>query len=128
MGRRVPCRCRLTDEATVREALDTVIDPCSRAVGAPAGLVELGVVRAVTVGSGDDGEWVRVVLGLTDPTCVMGPAFMESAYEVVRALPGVCAVVVAFEDDSTAWSPQDMAPAYRRRLAVVRQNGARPLR
>jgi metal-sulfur cluster biosynthetic enzyme len=113
----------LTDEAAVRGALDTVIDPCSRAAGAPAGLVELGVVRSVAVRTGDDGERVRVVLGLTDPTCVMGPTFVESAHEAVRALPGVCAVEVAFEEDSTAWSPQDMTPAYRRRLSVLRQKG-----
>ncbi|WNV77095.1 iron-sulfur cluster assembly protein [Geodermatophilus sp. DSM 44513] len=110
----------MTDEAAVRAALDRVIDPCSVAAGAPAGLAELGIVREVAVTDGRDGRLVRVVLGLTDPTCMMGPSFVHSAREALLALPWVAGAEVTYDEDSTSWSPSDMAPHYRRRLSLVR--------
>ncbi len=126
MERRVRGRDAVIDEAAVRSALDSVVDPCSVAAGAPAGLAELGIVRDVALTREADGCRVRVLLGLTDPTCMMGPAFMESAREAVLGLAGVTSVEVAFDSDSTAWSPQDMAPDYHRRLAIVRTARGRP--
>jgi metal-sulfur cluster biosynthetic enzyme len=105
-------------EAAVRTALDTVVDPCSEVVGVPAGLVEMGLVRELEVETAEAGATVRVTIGVTEPTCLMGPALASGARERVSAVPGVTRVEVTLCDDD--WMPSDMAPAYRARLAAHR--------
>jgi hypothetical protein len=39
----------MLDEARVRTTLNTIVDPCSRAAGAPAGIAEMGLVRQIEV-------------------------------------------------------------------------------
>lgn len=104
----------------VRAALDTVTDPCSQAVGAPAGLCEMGLVRSVEATPGPGGAAVSVVLTLTDAGCLLGAEFVARAEERVAALPGVADVEVRL-DHRMDWSPGDMDPAYRDRLAVARR-------
>jgi metal-sulfur cluster biosynthetic enzyme len=108
------------DESAVRRALDRIVDPCSVAASAPAGLDSMGLVRDVVVRPGDTGARVAVRIAVTEPNCVMGPSFLASAREVLAAMEGVADVDVSL-DDAGDWSPADMDPAYATRLADVRR-------
>jgi len=60
----------------VKEALQEVLDPCSVGRGVPAGLVDMGMVKAVEVGSTPDGHAVVAVeLRITSPACTFQPYF-----------------------------------------------------
>lgn len=104
----------------MRAALNTVLDPCSEVAGLPAGIVEMGLVRSLDVHDGPDGARVRVAIGVTEPTCLMGPSFVSGARERLAAVPGVAEVEVTLSSDPD-WSPLDMSPDYRARLAEHRR-------
>jgi metal-sulfur cluster biosynthetic enzyme len=108
------------DEATVWTTLNTIVDPCSRAAGAPAGIAEMGLVRQLEVQQSPEGARIRVVIGVTEPGCLMGAAFVNDACTRLRALPGVAEVQVSM-DQAFDWTPQDMSPAYQTRLEQLRQ-------
>jgi metal-sulfur cluster biosynthetic enzyme len=110
-------------EAEVRAVLNEIIDPCSRAAGEPAGLVDMGLVRAIEVQ--DEGTRVEVVLALTEPTCLMGFPFMRSARERLTALPGVERVDVTL-DPSFEWTPTELHAAYSARLEQRRASRSAP--
>lgn len=103
----------------VREALNAIVDPCSVAAGAPAGLVDLGLVRRLDVSSTPAGTRVRVSIGVTEPGCMMGASFAIKAQELLATLPEVAVAEVAL-DHAADWTPEDIAPSYRLRLAEVR--------
>jgi len=105
-------------EEAVRAALDSVVDPCSEVAGVPAGLCEMGLVRSLEIDRDVGGAAVRIRIGVTEPTCLMGPALATGARERVAAVPGVARVDVTLCDDD--WEPADMTPAYRERLAAHR--------
>jgi metal-sulfur cluster biosynthetic enzyme len=109
------------NEAEVRAALNEIVDPCSAAAGAPAGLDEMGLVREVEVRSEPTGARVRVTIGLTQPLCLMGIPFMNSARERLSGLPGVAEVEVSLAS-GIDWTPARLAPAYRERLERVRRS------
>ncbi|MEU3618028.1 iron-sulfur cluster assembly protein [Streptomyces sp. NPDC006872] len=108
-------------ERQVRELLNNVIDPCSAAAGAPAGLDDMGLVRAVDIEPGPDGVRVRVALAITEPGCLMGLPFQATAYEQLLGLDGVARVDVTLDPD-VEWSEADLSPEYARRLAEVRSS------
>jgi metal-sulfur cluster biosynthetic enzyme len=99
----------------VEEAVDSVVDPCSAVAGAPAGLAEMGLVQAVDVSGGE----VSILLRVTHPSCFVAPLFLRWVEEAVAAVPGVAFVRVRLAED-TDWTPADMSPAYRSRLAERR--------
>jgi metal-sulfur cluster biosynthetic enzyme len=99
----------------VEEAVDSVVDPCSAAAGMPAGLAEMGLVQAVDVSGGD----VSILLRVTHPSCFVAPLFLRWVEEAVAAVPGVASVRVRLAEE-TDWTPADMSPAYRARLAEHR--------
>jgi metal-sulfur cluster biosynthetic enzyme len=107
-------------EQDIRAALDEIVDPCSRAAGAPAGLGEMGLVRDVRVEPGPAGARVSVVLALTEPTCLMGIPFVTSARERLAALEGVAHVDVSLAANFE-WTPAELSPAYAERLERVRE-------
>jgi metal-sulfur cluster biosynthetic enzyme len=107
-------------ETEIRAALDEIVDPCSTAAGAPAGLDEMGLVRQVEIRDGPKGADLRVTIGLTQPLCLMGIPFMKSARERLEAMPGVAEVDVSLES-GLDWTPARLAPAYRGRLERVRR-------
>lgn len=109
----------MSDSELIRRTLDTIIDPCSAAAGVPVGIVSMGLLRDLSIASGPEGVTVRVTLGLTEPTCLMGYAFVPQARALLAALPGVAAVEVRLEPNA-GWSEADMAPAYRALLAERR--------
>ena len=113
-------------EHDVRAAIDTIIDPCSRAAGAPAGLVAMGLVRTLEIATSPEGARVLVTVGVTEYGCLMGPAFAEAVEQVLRELPGVAAVDVEL-DAAFDWMPEDMSPRYRATLAERRRRARRHL-
>lgn len=106
----------MVTEADVMRTLDGIGDPCSAAAGAPGSIVEMGLVRSVTVDRGI----VGVDLWLTEPTCLMGPAFVRTARERIAGLPGVTTVDVVITS-GLDWRPSDMRPEYAARLAEARR-------
>jgi metal-sulfur cluster biosynthetic enzyme len=53
--------------------LERVIEPCSVAMGNPANICEMGLIEGVTLIGGR----ARVVLCLTDPSCINYDALMQ---------------------------------------------------
>jgi metal-sulfur cluster biosynthetic enzyme len=107
-------------EASVRAALDTVLDPCSVVAGAPAGLDTMGLVREVTVTERPSGAHVEAVIGVTEPSCLMGVTFLRDCRAVLEAMPGVDDFHVRF-DHQLRWDESMMKPSYRVELRATRQ-------
>jgi metal-sulfur cluster biosynthetic enzyme len=99
----------------VEAALNTVVDPCSVAAGAPAGLLDMGLISQLEIDGGD----VTVAVRVTHPSCLMAPVFLAQVQEALDGLGGV-ATVHASLDPSFEWTPADMSDAYRERLAARR--------
>lgn len=106
--------------AEVRARLNAIVDPCSLAAGAPAGIDEMGLVRAVNIKATPGGAVIRVRIGLTEPGCMIGASFVARAHECLEPLPGVASVEVTLEHDCD-WTPADLDPGYARRLHAVRE-------
>lgn len=70
-------RVELSDDQ-VRERLSTIIDPCSAGHGRPTDIVSFGLVREVR-----GGKVPRVVLHLTEPTCMYQLWFMRQVRDAV---------------------------------------------
>ncbi len=101
-------------------SLETIVDPCSRAMGAPAGLVSLGLVRDVEISQEpESGASVRVTLCLTEPGCLMGAVFQETVQRQLAELPNVAEVDVRI-DYGHVWDPQQLEPTYKARLTQIR--------
>jgi metal-sulfur cluster biosynthetic enzyme len=111
----------LREEISAR--LEGIIDPCSVASGAPAGLVSMGLVREVYVEDRREGAHVRVTLCITEPGCLMGALFKLTAERELAQLAGVAEVDVRV-DYGYVWGPEEMTDEYRRRLAEVRARRA----
>ena len=114
---------RETADATWK-VLEGIVDPCSTAVGAPVGLVSLGLVLDVSVHGAPGAAIVNVELGITEPGCMMQGIFSATAEREIRALPGVTDVIVNI-DHGHVWDPADMAADYQERLAKVREERRR---
>ena len=106
-------------EAEIRAALDGVLDPCSVAAGAPAGLAEMGLIRALELSDGEDGASIRVRIGVTEPGCLMGASFAAQARARLELLDGVAHVEIEL-DHANDWMPSDIDPGYQQRLDAVR--------
>ncbi len=113
-------------EETVREVLNTILDPCSVNAGAPGGLVDMGLVRSASVDVGPDGLTVHARLCVTEPSCVMGHLFVKEARQRLGALAGVDHLDIAM-DPSLGWRESSMAPDLRDRLEVARAESRRRL-
>ncbi len=107
------------NEATVRAALNEILDPCSVVAGAPAGIGEMGLIRRLEVRDAPGGVAVEVHIGVTEPGCMMGASFAIRARERLEALAGVTDVDVRL-DHAADWDPTDIDPAYAERLAAIR--------
>jgi metal-sulfur cluster biosynthetic enzyme len=110
----------MISEAEVRAVLNRIIDPCSRAAGCPAGLDEMGLVRAVDLTPSESGTHVRVVIAVTEYGCLMGAPFAMEARQRLSALGSIASVCVEL-DDRFDWDLDDLSPTYRERLARHRR-------
>lgn len=109
----------------VLDVLNRIVDPCSAAAGVPAGLVDMGLVRSVSVQQGEVGPLIEVALLTTHPFCMMGAVFISEATERLASLPGAPEVRVAL-DASVPWSPDLMKPDYAARLNANRAERGHP--
>jgi metal-sulfur cluster biosynthetic enzyme len=106
-------------EQDVRAVLNQIVDPCSRVAGAPAGLVDMGLIRRLALTEGAGGVEVHLVIGVTEYGCLIAPAFASEARKLLSALPGVAVVDIDL-DREFDWEPADMSAAYRQQLAQRR--------
>jgi metal-sulfur cluster biosynthetic enzyme len=110
----------MKNEADVRRILDTIVDPCSRAAGAPAGISEMGMVPDITITPGEENKVdVRVHLIVTHPFCMMSNLFVKEIIERLGAEDWVGKAEVDF-DPGILWTPDRMNPEYAERLEAVR--------
>ena len=96
---------RLTADG-VKALLNDIVDPCSRAVGRPLGLVDMGLAYEVSVSN----RKVVVRLGVTDPRCMMAAVFLAEARSRLAPLVGARALEIALEDKEI-WTPARMNAA-----------------
>lgn len=102
----------------VRAALESIYDPCSFSAVMPVNIVDLGLVRSVTV---DDEGDVEIRIGATSPGCVLCPSVIwRGVQETVAALDGVRSATVSM-DTEFFWTPADMKEETRRALDARRQ-------
>ncbi|MCU1653236.1 MAG: hypothetical protein JWQ60_4385 [Pseudonocardia sp.] len=106
-------------EGDVRAVLNQIIDPCSRVAGAPVGLVDMGLIRRLTVTPGVGTVDVHMVIGVTEYGCLLAPSFASEARKLLDALPGIGVIDIEL-DAEFDWEPRDMSVAYRRHLAERR--------
>lgn len=99
----------------VEEALDTIVDPCSAAIGKPVGLKTMGLVKRLGIEREDDGLRVELELRVTSPCCMMGPSFTQQAKEKLALLPEIVHVDVSISPEID-WTPGHMDPSYRATL------------
>lgn len=98
----------LTD--AVWSGLDQVVDPCSVAAGAPAGLVTMGMVSRVVVHA--DERTAEVTIKLTHPSCFMAPFFLQQVRSELASIDELQRVDVDL-DEAWDWTPAEMDPDYR---------------
>jgi metal-sulfur cluster biosynthetic enzyme len=108
----------VTTEEIVLRALQDVNDPCSVSVGCPISVVDMGIVRSVSVDVKTGA--VDVIMRLTAPGCMYQLAFQRDVRQRLECLDGVTSVTVDFDSDFE-WSEDEIAPAARVRLAATRQ-------
>jgi len=105
--------------AAVLARLEAIVDPCSVAAGARAGLVSMGLVGDITIERRPEGAQLDVTLFVTEPTCIMGAIFEAAAQRDLAALPGVAGVTVR-TDRTRLWTREAMSEDYRNRLKQFR--------
>jgi metal-sulfur cluster biosynthetic enzyme len=84
----------------VRAELRTVPEPCGLLMRDPIDICAMGLVDSVECDGGD----VRIVLVLTDPSCVHFTGMRRYISDAVGALPGVESVEVT-ASTTTLWTP-----------------------
>jgi metal-sulfur cluster biosynthetic enzyme len=105
----------------VSRELNAIVDPCSMTTGAPAGLLDMGLVREASLHPLTDGGYrVRVRISVTHPFCLMAGIFLNEVEKRLRALPSIVEVDASI-DSAITWKPELMSADYRARLAAVRE-------
>lgn len=94
------------------EAINQIVDPCSAGIGAPTGLLDMGLVKEVEIKDGN----VAVELLTTSPFCLYVGHFEEEVARRVGALPWVRTVTVTVAH-RTMWDESLMSEAARAQLA-----------
>jgi len=91
----------------VLERLEAIVDPCSRSLGRPAGLVAMGIVERLDVA----GDEVTVLLLPTFPTCLFRGFFEEEIRARVGALPWCRDVAIEICPADRLWDPSRLKAA-----------------
>jgi len=84
----------------IRARLRRVPEPCGLLMREPVDICEMGLVDEISITGGQ----VRVVLVLTDPSCVHFTGLRRYITDVLLELPGVDAVQVTIST-TTLWTP-----------------------
>jgi len=102
--------------AEIDAALREVYDPCSQAWNRPLSIVDLGLVRAVSM---HPAGAVTVRLSLTAPFCMAVAVLMQSVEQRLAEVPGVRTVAVDI-DTTTPWD-EGLMTEHGRRLLTQRR-------
>lgn len=105
----------------IAQTLEAILDPCSLAAGAPAGLVSMGLVGPVdiTLAAGTNKADVHVTLFVTEPGCIVSALFQITAKEKLEKIDEIGSVDVRV-DHGHVWDPSQMTKEYRERLGEYR--------
>lgn len=103
----------------ITQTLEAIIDPCSIASGAPAGLVSMGLVGDIDIRQSSGGADVAVTLYVTEPGCMMSALFQITAQQKLEQLAGIRSLDVKV-DYNHIWDPEQMTQEYRKRLNTYR--------
>lgn len=97
-----------TDErrAAVMAELDLIVDPCSRTIGHPLGIRQMGMVERVEVTGGA----VAVTLLPTFPACIFLGFFEAEVERRLKTLPWCESVAVKFCPASQSWDESRLSP------------------
>lgn len=98
----------MVSRADVLEALRSVPEPCSIAMGSALDICEMGLVEEISIAAGA----IRVELVLTDPSCAHFTAMRRYISDAVGGLDGVESVEVVIST-TRLWT----ADRVRRRAA-----------
>jgi metal-sulfur cluster biosynthetic enzyme len=98
--------------AAVLKAVDAIVDPCSRALGRPVGIVGMGMISRLDE---EDGR-VSIRVLPTFPTCMFRGVIEEEIEARVRALPWCQGVTVQFADADEVWDEQRLSEHARATL------------
>jgi metal-sulfur cluster biosynthetic enzyme len=96
----------------VLAALDEIIDPCSRGLGRPVGLVGMGMIDGLEIA----GDLARVTILPTFPNCMFRGVLEAEVERRVGALPWCREVVVEFAKPERIWDESRLSAAARRTL------------
>jgi metal-sulfur cluster biosynthetic enzyme len=107
-------------ERAVLAALDRVVDPCSQSWQRPLSIVDLGLIRRISI---DPRGTARVDISLTTPFCLAVTIIMQAIEQRVGEVPGVRAVEVVV-DPTVVWSIDLMTEDGRERLLAHRRRDA----
>lgn len=102
-------------EQELRSRIQDIPDPCSLATGVPLGIGEMGLIQSVRCVDGK----VTVRMHITSPMCMMAAYFMREIEQRLAGQEGVASVHVEFDQD-LQWTPRDIHPDARERLAAKR--------
>jgi metal-sulfur cluster biosynthetic enzyme len=92
--------------------IDTIVDPCSRALGRPVGLVGMGMIERVDIAAGR----ICVTVLPTFPTCMFRGVIEEEIKIRVRTISWCQAVSVRFASADVVWDESRLSDATRRAL------------
>lgn len=96
----------------VLAALDVIIDPCSRGLGCPVGLVGMGMIEHLDIDAGR----VSVTVLPTFPNCLFRGVIEAEIESRVGELPWCRAVAVQFAGADVVWDESRLSDRARRTL------------
>jgi metal-sulfur cluster biosynthetic enzyme len=100
--------------ATVQDVLaclELIIDPCSAASALPMNIVEMGLVKNVSISPDNK---VTVELRLTSPGCYMVGYIVREAKRLIEAFPGLDTADIK-ADRGLEWEPDMIHPGAAKR-------------
>lgn len=106
-------------EGAILDRLAQVGDPCMEAAGLGISVVDLGLVRELSVSA----TRVDLSLGLTEPGCAFTHALVVSVEDALAEVVGDRDISVTFSWREP-WTEARMTPTGRRTLQQARRRGA----
>jgi metal-sulfur cluster biosynthetic enzyme len=101
-------------------AIELIVDPCSRALDCPIGLVGMGMIAGLDERDGR----VEVEVLPTFPTCMFRGVIEEEIEARIRALPWAKSVAVRFASADQIWDETRMSADARTKLVRIRRRAA----
>jgi metal-sulfur cluster biosynthetic enzyme len=101
-------------------ALERIYDPCSVATRSPLNIVDMGLVRQVSVDADCN---IRVGICATSPSCMLIASITEGAENELGAIEGAGEIEVRV-DTEFFWTPEAMTERGKEELAHHREERA----